>query len=177
MSAAMARRSVIKPEDHLKPGARLRGNSDMESLLIQTAGIDPASNPLKQPANWSHAMNTYDTSATARGFYLNRTLAAVAATLLTAVWLAAAQPAHADTVVATARVNYADLNLRSEAGARALYRRLQRAAERVCDDAGRHSRASRECYETALADAVNSIGAPKLVELHRAHAAGASHSG
>lgn len=177
MGAAMARRSVMESEDCLKPGARLRGNSDMESLLIQTAGIHPASNSPQQPANWSHAMNAHDTSATARGFYLNRTLAAVAATLLTAVWLVAAQPAHAETVVATARVNYADLNLRNEAGARVLYRRLQRAAERVCDAADRHSRAWHECYETALADAVNSVGAPKLVELQRAHAAGEAHSG
>ncbi|MFO1401508.1 MAG: UrcA family protein [Steroidobacteraceae bacterium] len=122
-------------------------------------------------------MNAHSHNVTIRAFVVNRTLAAAAATLLTAVWLVAAQPAHAETVVETARVNYADLDLRSAAGARSLYHRLQRAAQRVCDDADRHSPAFRECYETALADAVNSVGAPKLVELHRARAAGEGHSG
>ena len=122
-------------------------------------------------------MYTYSTTAD-RGYFLSRTFAAAAATLLTAVWLAAAQPAHAgEPTVATARVSYADLNLQSEAGVRALYRRLERAAERVCDGADRRSIGWRECYETALAGAVKNIGAPQLTALHRAHGAGAARSG
>lgn len=110
-----------------------------------------------------------------RGYFVNRTLAAVAATLLTAAWMAAAQPAHAGEVeVASQRVSYSDLDVRSDAGARRLYQRLRRASMHVCDGADRHSVAWRECFETALADAVNSVGAPKVVALHRAHDAARS---
>ena len=124
-------------------------------------------------------MNTNTANAiTRRSFYLNRTLAAVAATLLTAVWMAAAQPAHAgEAVIKTQRVGYADLNLRSEAGAHRLYLRLRRAAMQVCDGADRHSVAWSECYETALANAVNRVGAPKVLALHHAHVAGSGRAG
>ncbi|MCC7462193.1 MAG: UrcA family protein [Gammaproteobacteria bacterium] len=63
-------------------------------------------------------MNTHTTS-TRRGFYINRSLAAVAATLLTAAWMAAAQPAYAGvSEPATTRVDHVGLNLNSDAGER-----------------------------------------------------------
>jgi UrcA family protein len=119
-----------------------------------------------------------NTTHAARGFYVNRALAAAAATLLTAVWMVAAQPAHAAASgPATARISYADLNLNSEAGARTLYQRLKRAAERVCDGVDRRGIGPRECYETALADAVNDVGAPRLQALHRGSGVSARRSG
>jgi UrcA family protein len=127
-------------------------------------------------------MNTHSNipaaPASVRGFYINRTLAALAATVLTAVWMAAAQPAHANEPgIATAKVSYSDLNLQNEAGARVLYRRLQSAAERVCGSGEQHNRAWQQCYETALADAVRSVGAPKLLAVHGASGTGSAHSG
>lgn len=116
-------------------------------------------------------------TARVRGFYINRTLAALAATVLTAVWVAAAQPAHADEPgITTATVNYSDLNLKNAAGARALYQRLKNAAERVCSG-DHHNRAWQQCYDTALADAVRSVGAPTLLAVHGASRAGNAHSG
>jgi len=106
-----------------------------------------------------------------RGFFANRLMSAAAAAVLTVVWLAAAQPTHADEiVVATTTVKYGDLNLKSESGARNLYRRLQRAAAEVCDGVDARSPAYRTCYERALAGAVDKVGAPALYAVHRASA-------
>ena len=113
----------------------------------------------------------------ARGYYFNRMLSAVAAAVLTVVWLAAAQPAHADEyAVKTTTVKYGDLNLQSEAGARALYRRLQRAATRVCGDDYR-SFGWRQCYQKALSGAVDDVGAPTLMAVHRAARVSGASSG
>jgi UrcA family protein len=114
--------------------------------------------------------------ATVRGFYLNRTLAAIAATVLTAVWIAAAQPARAgDLAPSSTTVSYADLDLHSQAGARVLYQRLKSAAERVCDGADHRTAVWQQCYDTALTGAVIRVGAPTLLALHRS--AGEAHSG
>jgi UrcA family protein len=122
-------------------------------------------------------MNTHASVAN-YGYYINRTLAAAAATLLTTVWLAAAQPAQAGTVpLASARVSYADLNLGSEAGAHTLYQRLKGAASRVCGTVDHRSPARRQCYDKALGDAVHSVGAPRLVALHGARAGRQVHGG
>jgi UrcA family protein len=113
----------------------------------------------------------------ARGFYLNRMLSAAAAAVLTVVWLAAAQPAHADEyAVKTTTVKYGDLNLQSEAGARALYRRLQSAAARVCGDDYR-SFGWRQCYQKALSGAVDDVGAPTLMAVHHATRVSGASSG
>jgi len=64
----------------------------------------------------------------------NRSIAAVAAVFATIVTVSAAAPAQA--APASIEVGYADLDIRSEAGAEALQRRIDRAASRICVDAG-----------------------------------------
>jgi UrcA family protein len=68
-------------------------------------------------------------------------------------------------------VNYADLNLSSRAGAEAMYRRLQAAAERVCPITGvaAHFDAiqQRSCMHRAIAEAVAQMNAPLVTQLHR----------
>lgn len=108
-------------------------------------------------------------SGSARGFYVNRMLSAAAATALTVVWIAAAQPAHSsELTISTTTVVYSDLNLQGEAGARTLYKRLKNAAARVCGAVNQRDHAWKQCYDTALSDAVRSVGAPTLLALHHA---------
>lgn len=68
-------------------------------------------------------------------------------------------------------VDYADLDLDSVAGNKALYARLSHAAARACgpepeskDLRGRSD--YRQCREEALAKAVDRIGSPELQALH-----------
>lgn len=69
-------------------------------------------------------------------------------------------------------VAYGDLDVKTEAGTRTLYRRLQSAARRVCPDT--HSRdlaaavAGRQCVRAAVSRAVQDVAAPRLVQLHEA---------
>jgi len=105
----------------------------------------------------------------ARGYYFNRMLSAAAAAALTVGVIAAAQPAHANELtISTTTVVYSDLNLQSEAGARTLYKRLKNAAARVCGTGDQRNHAWKQCYDTALNDAVRSVGAPTLLALHHA---------
>lgn len=67
----------------------------------------------------------------------------------------------------------ADLNLKNEQGALALYRRLQRASETVCDVQDAYSTRllrnridARECYHKALTAAVESVNSDKLTGIH-----------
>jgi UrcA family protein len=71
------------------------------------------------------------------------------------------------------KVSFADLNIHSDAGAKALYSRLKRASEDACglDSFVRSSglseyQAARECYSEALDDAVASIDSDALQEIH-----------
>jgi len=71
-------------------------------------------------------------------------------------------------------VDFADLNIESDAGAKALYRRLESAAEKACDvdDALqtrslRAHRYSKKCFDAALAEAVDEIDSDKLDEIHQ----------
>ncbi len=71
------------------------------------------------------------------------------------------------------KVQYADLNIHNEAGARVLYQRLQSAAEEVCGLANyekdrflsRYSTA-KECYSDTLTQAVNRIDSDVLKDIH-----------
>ena len=68
-------------------------------------------------------------------------------------------------------VSYADLNIESAAGIKALYSRLEFAAERVCApfDDGQHRTANfhfQACYRSALDSAVAKINMPTLTAMH-----------
>jgi UrcA family protein len=101
----------------------------------------------------------------------------VIATLALAATLGAAQSAQAGDagrpgVVRTqVVVDYADLDLGSVAGNKALYARLSHAAERACGpEPQRHDLRARsdyrQCQEKALEKAVDRIGSPELQALH-----------
>lgn len=78
--------------------------------------------------------------------------------------------AQADTDdVRQVKVSFAELDLSKPAGARVLYRRLQNAASRVCgarDSITYNSRSTRECYDTALSNAVMDVNSPLLSQIH-----------
>ena len=70
------------------------------------------------------------------------------------------------------KVSYANLNLRDEAGAQALYRRLQRASKRVCGVEKENtasylaSSKARHCYREKLTAAVEKIDNVELTKIH-----------
>ena len=74
---------------------------------------------------------------------------------------------------AKATVSYADLNLESEEGVRALYRRLQYASSEVCSIASPKIARSmfaqyqtRACYRETLANAVDKFDNDDLTRIH-----------
>jgi UrcA family protein len=83
---------------------------------------------------------------------------------------AAAGPVVGDVPVLVVRYN-ADM-LETDSGARALYSRLARAAERVCPDVSYNllpNPAVRKCREDALEGAINKIHNQRLAAVHAAH--------
>lgn len=87
--------------------------------------------------------------------------------------LMAGQAVAADQdTVPTARVRYGDLNLATDAGARALYQRIQAAARTVCPIVDLRDLArlveAQACRREAIERAVNAVGSPKLASAHRA---------
>jgi UrcA family protein len=70
-------------------------------------------------------------------------------------------------------VRYGDLDLRHEAGVRALYQRLRMAAKQACGTLDtRHLAAHaawQDCRNAALADAVERLGNERVAALHRAN--------
>ena len=81
----------------------------------------------------------------------------------------AAQPDFLESSRMT--VSYADLNIESAAGIKALYGRLQFAARRVCApfDDGQHRTVNfhfRVCYRNALDSAVAQVNKPILTAMH-----------
>jgi UrcA family protein len=77
---------------------------------------------------------------------------------------------HKDGEPLTKVVSYADLNLKSEPGARTLYGRLRMAAAQVCAPfrgASLRERTNwRECFNPALARSVAEVDAPMLTAYH-----------
>jgi hypothetical protein len=62
-------------------------------------------------------------------------------------------------------VHFGDLDVGTDAGAKRLYMRLDRAAERVCGDRAdplEMRQAYRRCERAALEDAVQQVSLPKL---------------
>src|SRR4030081_1576870 len=91
-----------------------------------------------------------------------------------AIGLAAvARAGDADHDVPKEVVKFADLNLNSPAGASVLYRRIQRAAERVCgytSDVRELSKSALlgSCKEQAIERAVDAVNSNVLTSLHKA---------
>ncbi len=83
------------------------------------------------------------------------------ACLLGATQAQAADPSG----VRSETVSYRDLNLSTIEGATALYLRIKRAANHVCDEPGvgmEHFREWQSCYQAAIADAVAKVNSPLL---------------
>lgn len=101
-------------------------------------------------------------------------LACAAATLVVSGAAFAGAPAGKSFDTAPAvTVRYDDLNLGSDRGTAALYRRIANAARQVCPD--EFSRdlttvaASRACQAQAIARAVQDVNSPKLALVHEEH--------
>lgn len=85
--------------------------------------------------------------------------------------LALGLPALAQAgAIPAVKVQYSKATLKHEAGARALYAKLQGAARRACGEADgrdlRMVRAVNECQDEAVANAVASIGSTMLAAVH-----------
>lgn len=84
---------------------------------------------------------------------------------------ASAMPDSSGAVAATERVTYADLDLGSPAGQAALLRRMEAAANRVCDYGGMQTMEdfskSGQCYRRAIGD-----GKQQMNQLVAARSAG-----
>ncbi len=96
-------------------------------------------------------------------------LFAIAMTGSGAALAADAEPDGAPSVA----VNYADLDLTTERGAKALYARIAAAAQTVCPRADiadliRYAK-SRACQRHAIAQAVQRVGSPKLAAVLARH--------
>ena len=66
-------------------------------------------------------------------------------------------------------VSYRDLNLSTIEGATALYQRIRRAANSVCDEPGSGVTRYQEwksCYQAAIADAVAKVNSPLLTSVY-----------
>jgi UrcA family protein len=93
----------------------------------------------------------------------------IAGCLLGALSVGTASAATADDVP-TVVVKYDPQSLASEAGARALYQRLERVAQHVCPEASGRDLATlevaRRCERQAVAHAVREINSPRLAEIY-----------
>ena len=98
-------------------------------------------------------------------------LAAVSTTMLAGVTHAAG---FGDTP-AKQMVTYKDSNLNSEAGTQALYRRIQRAANKVCGEADVRDLAGmnvrKACRDRAISEAVAAVNSPMLTKVYLAKTA------
>jgi UrcA family protein len=89
-----------------------------------------------------------------------------------AVTATAANAAQSEAQAPAVSISYADLNLATEQGTVALYRRIVSAAHRVCDtNTGPNARLAaraQHCVNEAVARAVHDVQSPKLAELQAA---------
>jgi UrcA family protein len=91
-------------------------------------------------------------------------------TYATAMWLACvlvAFDAHAADYVRSETVKFADLNVGTPAGAKALYGRIHAAAWHVCQQPGGELQAAKICMRRAQSDAVGKVNAPLLTALYQ----------
>lgn len=101
------------------------------------------------------------------------------ATLASALWLTgqasltlADPPKAPPPVLKSTTVRFADLNLESPEGARALYSRIRSAAGSLCGEQfslwdGNRSREWKDCYRTTIERAVVQLNRPVLTAVHR----------
>lgn len=81
----------------------------------------------------------------------------------------AAAAAAEETEVRTARVSYAGLDLRTEAGGAEMLKRIRKAANRVCFQFDTRAEAladERRCRRAAVDQAVSDLNAPVVTALH-----------
>ena len=97
---------------------------------------------------------------------------AAAAVLALGLTVAFAPVARADAAadVPTLEVSYTDLDIATEQGARALYRRISTAARQVCPRGEgsivpKLNDISRTCIRDAIARAVREVNSPRLAEV------------
>ena len=105
--------------------------------------------------------------------------------LATALLLAAGAAGAADRTATSTdiAVRFSDVQLKSEADAEQLYKKLRSAAKSVCDDnAGGHRtlevrNRAEKCVNQVLADAVRKIDQPLLTALHESKTGKSDHVG
>jgi UrcA family protein len=93
--------------------------------------------------------------------------------IVSAASIGAVSAATTDDDVPSIAVRYSPQSLATDAGVRALYRRLVTAAAAVCPDSSGHfwvSDAAKQCREQSIARAVHQIDNPRLVELYASSA-------
>ena len=96
----------------------------------------------------------------------------IVASLVMLSWAACSPQALAadDIVIGVKKVNYGDLDLDTEAGARVLYRRLRQAAGEICTSIESMDAVLRAtwsaCYHNAMTSAVASVNKPRVTVLH-----------
>src|SRR4029077_1697225 len=96
----------------------------------------------------------------------NRTIRAYAI----AMWMACAlvaSNAYADGQVRSETVKFADLNLGTEAGVEALYRRVHAAAWRVCEQPAGRLADTRTCMTKAESEAIGTVNVPLLTAFYQ----------
>jgi UrcA family protein len=95
-------------------------------------------------------------------------LAAVSTTMLAGV----AQAAGPDDVFPKQVVTYKDLNLNSNEGTKALYRRIRGAADKVCGEVDARdlqgTRVKKACIDHAISQAVAAVNSPMLTRVYLA---------
>ena len=90
-------------------------------------------------------------------------------TYATAIWLACvfvAFDAHAADDVRSETVKFADLNVGTAGGVKALYGRIHAAARRVCQQPGAEQ-AARTCMRRAESYAIGKVNAPLLTVFYQ----------
>jgi UrcA family protein len=86
------------------------------------------------------------------------------------MWLACvlvAFDAHARNDVRSETVKFADLNVGTLAGVKALYGRIHAAAWHVCRQPGGELQTARTCMRRAESDAVGKVNAPLLTAFYQ----------
>jgi len=88
----------------------------------------------------------------------------VVAAMAAAMWVGVAQAAEVPAQV----VGFKDLNLKTDAGVQALYKRIHGAADQVCGNVGGRdpeiARAHEACVRQAMADAVTAVNNQMLTK-------------